>query len=401
MKNFFKNGFYVIDLLYCTNIHNGEFWKDILYVLKFHSRKLRNILLNYDAFGIGLRISNFAVLDLNKFSYILELKKWLMCNNFYIKSLNGFPYGFFSSNYIKDDVYFPNWSNFNRYLYTRRLILFFSVILGKYNNGGISTVPISYKYFVYNFIYNNVYIKSVKYLCNLIILLFNVYFNKKILLHLDVEPEPDCVVSNTSDFIFFFKKWLISRCEIYLVLFFPFYKKNVIFSIFDYIKICFDFCHSAVQFETLKQSFNSIFIFDVNFGKFQISSALKLDLKFYNNINIFSYLPETPYVHQVIGNTFYGDIITYKDISLSFLFLYKKNFMEYRVHYHVPIFLEFYGIFESTQKYIIDIINFIKNKKGNFLFEIETYTFDILPCYLKLNVLYSLKREYEWLLKKL
>ncbi|HFL8794949.1 MAG TPA: metabolite traffic protein EboE [Candidatus Azosocius sp. HAIN] len=385
------------DLLYCTNIHFGESFQDVFFILKFYSRKFRNILFSYYIFYVGLRLSNFSIIYLSKFSFLFDFKIWLKCNNFYIQSLNAFPYCNFSNSYIKENVYFPDWGNFKRYVYMRKLIIFFSFFLEKNKFCGISTVPVSYKYFFHKFFYNNLYIKSIKYLYNLVILLNNLYINKNILIHLDIEPEPDCVISKTMDYIFFFKNWFINRCFFYIFFNSCFSKEKIYFFIFNYLKICFDICHSAVEFEKVNQSFNSIFLFEFSIGKFQISSSLEI-MKY--NFNIFSYLPETPYIHQIHGNNFYGNVITYKDVSLFKIFLYNEKVINYRVHYHIPIFLEFYGNFKSTQQYIIDMFNFLICKNMFFILEIETYTFEILPYYLKLNILSSLKREYDWVINK-
>lgn len=401
MKFYFKKNFFLtnFDLLYCTNIHFGESWKEIFYILKFYSRKMRNNFISYDQFGVGLRLSNISVIDISKFLVKFDFLFWLSCNNFYIKSINGFPYGFFSSNYIKDNVYLPDWSLFQRYIYSRRIIILFSFFLKK-NYGGISVLPISYKFFFFNFIYNSVYIKSIMYLCNLIVLLHNIYIKNKILLHLDIEPEPDCIISNTIDFINFFKNWLFNKCVLYFFFNKSFIIKNVYFFISNYIRICFDICHSSVEFESVRQSIHCLSFSGLKIGKIQISSSLKFKNCNFNDICIFSYFPDTPYLHQVYGNTFYENIILYRDISLCDVFLYNENILEYRIHYHIPIFLENYEFFESTQDYIVSMFYFLSNKNFCSILEIETYTFDILPCYLKVNIFHSLFREYMWIFNK-
>ena len=59
------------DLLYCTNIHFGESFQDVFFILKFYSRKFRNILFSYYIFYVGLRLSNFSIIYLSKFSLII------------------------------------------------------------------------------------------------------------------------------------------------------------------------------------------------------------------------------------------------------------------------------------------------------------------------------------------
>jgi hypothetical protein len=67
---------------------------------------------------------------------------------------------------------------------------------------------------------------------------------------------------------------------------------------------------------------------------------------------------------------------------------------EWRVHFHVPIFVRRYGALESTQDHLERCIRRVRTSH----LEIETYTWDVLPANLKAPPVDSIAREYEWVL---
>jgi len=101
------------NLTYCTNIHPGESWEEINKNLLNNIIPLKN-KLNINNFGIGLRLSNRATTDLLKSNYLDVFKKCLNDNKLVVYTLNGFPYGDFSYNKIKDNVYKPDWTQSSR-----------------------------------------------------------------------------------------------------------------------------------------------------------------------------------------------------------------------------------------------------------------------------------------------
>ena len=72
---------------------------------------------------------------------------------------------------------------------------------------------------------------------------------------------------------------------------------------------------------------------------------------------------------------------------------------EWRVHFHVPVFLEQMSGFGTTQKYLAAVIDLLKRDRACPYLEVETYTWDVLPAGLKIDLLDSIGREYEWVLR--
>ena len=97
-------------------------------------------------FGIGLRLSNTASLELKKEKNLLSFINWLKENNCYVFTMNGFPYGGFHHTIVKDQVHAPDWTTRERVDYTIRLAEILSRLLPENMDGGISTSPLSYRH---------------------------------------------------------------------------------------------------------------------------------------------------------------------------------------------------------------------------------------------------------------
>jgi hypothetical protein len=74
---------------------------------------------------------------------------------------------------------------------------------------------------------------------------------------------------------------------------------------------------------------------------------------------------------------------------------------QWRIHFHVPLyFTGGSGLGTTANELTPEILNRAA-EAGAQHFEIETYTFDVLPERLrKTGVIESVAREYDWVLKK-
>ena len=89
--------------------------------------------------GIGLRLSNQASLELQQRG-TGEFKDWMKTNGFYVFTMNGFPYGGFHRQKVKDLVHQPDWTYDERVDYTIRLFNLLAELLPSGTDGGISTL---------------------------------------------------------------------------------------------------------------------------------------------------------------------------------------------------------------------------------------------------------------------
>lgn len=132
-------------LTYCTNIHPGESWTEVKDNLQQYLPQLKSRLGRDRAMGIGLRLAAAAAGELLNQDNLSRFQTWLREHDLYVFTLNGFPYGGFHYQVVKDKVYAPDWTTAERVDYTLQLIEILTTLLPEGLDGGISTVPLSYK----------------------------------------------------------------------------------------------------------------------------------------------------------------------------------------------------------------------------------------------------------------
>ena len=198
-------------LTYCSNIHPGETWEETFNNLKNHTRLIAKGLTQ-GAFGIGLRISNAASLDLIKPELLQEFKGWLAENDMYVFTINGFPYGGFHHQIVKDKVHQPDWTTEDRLAYTKRLFDILKELLPDGMDGGVSTSPISYRFWHQDGdALHSIKEQATTHFADLLCHLDHIKFETGKTLHLDLEPEPDGVLETSQEFIDFFNDYLLSQ----------------------------------------------------------------------------------------------------------------------------------------------------------------------------------------------
>lgn len=388
-------------LTYCTNIHPGQDWKSTFASLKAHVPEIMSSLGRNTAFGLGLRLSNRASEELAEGKNLPEFKNWLEANHIYVFTMNGFPYGNFHGETVKDKVYLPDWTSPDRLSYTLRLFEQLAYLLPDGIDGGISTSPISYKRW-----HNdqntrkNTFIAAVGNLVRITVFLRELEETKGHYMHLDLEPEPDCFLENTADVFNFYENYLLPLGSEMLVEQLSVSKEQAEQLLLRYICICYDICHFSLAYEDPAYTFSHWARLGINVGKIQISAALKIlatdpmeplweDLSRFN---------EPTYLHQVTQIAD-GEFRSFPDLPV--VLETKPEFKELRAHYHVPVFLEKFGSLYSTQDHIRKVFACLGDHKLCNHLEIETYTWDVLPENLKTEINSSIVREYKWVLDRL
>lgn len=385
-----KNTFH---LSYCSNIHPGENWEVTFNSLKENLLKIKSELVGNEKFGIGLRLSNKASEELNVGNNLEQFKRWLDQNNCYVFTMNGFPYGNFHGERVKDNVHAPDWTTEERLVYTERLFKQLAFLMPEGIDAGISTSPISYKYWHESL--TDVFVKGAQNMVTIALLLYKIEEETGKYLHLDIEPEPDGLLENTAEVILLFQDYLVPiGKKAFAEIGVETSKAEALLK--RYITVCYDVCHFSLAFEEPTFTFQEFEKHSIKVGKIQISAALKIKSKGDNDAvwNALAKFNEPTYLHQVteLKN---GKVNTYADLPV--ILESKKPFEEMRAHFHVPIFLESFGLLNSTQDHIIKTFEYIKaNSNLTNHLEVETYTWDVLPEDLKAPLVNSVVRELNW-----
>jgi hypothetical protein len=393
-----------LHLTYCTNIHPGETWSQVFENLQQYILPLKERLAPTESFGIGLRLSNLASQQLLQADRLSQFQSWLYQHDLYVFTLNGFPYGEFHQQIIKDQVYAPDWTERSRLDYTLNLVTILATLLPPGMEGSISTSPLSYKPWYATRTEREMALKQSCYQLTIVVeKLTQVQATTGKLIHLDLEPEPDGLIENTAEVIDFVQNWLLPIGGAYLADSLSTALTSAETHLLTHIRLCYDICHFAVAYEDPIATFQNLQAAGIQIGKIQISAALKIQMpeqtdslkRLYEQLSHFA---ESTYLHQVIERDTQGQLYHYRDLTDALKQELRSPRCEWRVHFHVPIFLSKYSIFQSTQTNILATLQALPQYSSCSHLEVETYTWDVLPDELQIDLITSIEREYQFVI---
>ncbi|HXM96885.1 MAG TPA: metabolite traffic protein EboE [Candidatus Dormibacteraeota bacterium] len=386
------------NLTYCSNIHPGEGWAQVYDNLRRYAPELKKRLSPDAPFGVGLRLSNSESLELLEGTHLDEFASFLQDAGLYVALINGYPYGRFHGLALKDQVFAPDWHSAERLDYTLRLSKILLRLLPQGMDGGVSTCPLSYKPW-----YKNGAAPDRNLLIGNLVKMAHALVETKrrsgALIHLDIEPEPDGLLENTAEFVQFFEQ-LLQKGTSQLASLAQLSLRQAEEALREHITLCYDLCHFAVEGEGGPQTLQAVRQAGIRVGRVQLSSAVRVSIppaaaereQLRERLSSFA---DPVYLHQIIG-----DRERYADLGEGLERLAIAHSSEWRIHYHVPLFLKDYGILGSTQQEVRDALAELDPGQAHHL-EIETYTWDVLPAGLKVNIVDSIEREYRWVLDQL
>jgi sugar phosphate isomerase/epimerase len=395
-----------LHLTYCLNVHAGETWAENFDAIRQYALGVRDRVGHSGQFGLGLRLSEQAADELIHPREIAEFRKFLDLEDLYVFTINGFPYGQFHGTAVKQDVYAPDWRNAERMQYTVTLARILSQLLPPGVNGSISTVPLSYK----GWIKGEAEVRQMVRMLADTALELHLLVTPEQHIALALEPEPDCFVENTPELIAFFQKHTGHAVE-YM------HKERgmpeeMAESIWRrHMGVCLDTAHAAVEFEDPAKSLEQIQAAGIVVAKVQLSAALRVKPTPEVLARLGQFADAT-YLHQVKAHKRHdaalrssgslrstSGLASFADLPDA-LAADVSGFDEMRIHYHVPLFFEGHEGLESTS-------NLLTGKFAAALragvcghVEIETYTFNVLPDFLRpADIRDGIAREFEWVMK--
>lgn len=395
-------------LSYCSNIHPGETWEATFENLKKYIPEVKGRLKCEGAFGIGLRLSHEASLVLERPEALHTFQTWLKEENAYVFTLNGFPYGDFHRTVVKDQVHFPDWTTVERRDYTIRSFRILAQLLPEGMDGGISTSPISYRHWFKSDDELKAGMETAtKHLLEVVAELYQIKKETGKSLHLDIEPEPDGILENSNEMVWLFTDWLIPQGRTWLAEELGISQEYAEEILKEHIQVCYDVCHFAIVYEQPSDTFAKFEKAGIKIGKIQISAALRVlipELPEARDLLKVNLLPfeESTYLHQVVAKSEQGSLNSYPDLPEALKVLESTGDTEWRIHFHVPVFLDNYGSLASTQDQISIVLNeILKNPSWTNHLEVETYTWEVLPEKSRLPLGESIARELAWVIEKL
>lgn len=355
-------------ITYCTNVHPGDSWFETFAALDRHIPAIKQAVADNERFPIGLRLSERAAREVAR-SGLPQFTRWLTDNGCFVPTLNGFPYGDFHAQRVKQDVYLPDWRSPLRTAYSTQLADLLAAWLPDGMSGSISTVPVGFK----GIVGKNDLPEVKRQLSLTLAHLADIRqrYGKEIVLAL--EPEPGCLLETTEEV-----------CRFFGGLALPAEQREL-------LGICYDCCHQAVQFEDPVESLRMLADAGVRIAKVQVSSALRMATP---DSAILDRLDEPRYLHQVVVSGPDGRLSRYADLPAARDGHAPAAGEEWRCHFHVPVFLAEADQCATTRFFLEALLPRVDS---GILLEVETYTWDVLPAELRLpSLTESIIREIEW-----
>jgi hypothetical protein len=381
-------------LTYCLNVHPGESWQENFQAIRTEVQAVRERLESPEPFGLGLRLSNAASLELTEGSALADLKSFLSDHGLYVFTVNAFPYGAFHGQSVKENVYAPDWQSPQRRQYTLRVARILSRLLPEGVLGSISSVPGSYK----------PWIRTRKQILDIAFQLAQTAKELQSLAQetgktvvLGLEPEPDCLISTTDELIRFCKgplqTWGFAQLARKQKLD-PDWVREVLWF---YVGACLDLAHQAVEFEDPARSLLQLKRSGITLAKMQLSAALEAEPG-RESLEILRHFDEQVYLHQTKAQLADGRIVAFPDLPAAFeAWSGGMDVRRWRTHFHVPLFFDQHGPLRSTRDLIGPELLSGLARTDRLHLEIETYTFTVLPDFLRPACLAEgIAREYRW-----
>ncbi len=376
--------FHQSHLSYCTNIHPAETWAETALMLQTHVLAVRDLLRKQgtlgenEPFAIGLRLSALAARELLEGDRLASFKGWLEETNTYVFTINGFPYGSFHGTRVKERVFQPDWTESARVDYTKDLFRILAVIARPGTGASVSTLPGSHKTFgADESVIRHNLIGLAEWLDALAAETGHDF-------HLGLEPEPLGHFENTAETLAFFERLHAEAAASETI------RRR--------IGVNYDACHFALEYDDARSALNALSSASIRISKIHLSSALSFDPRDETAIEAIRCFEEPTYFHQVLLRGKSGEITRFIDLP-DFLSALPVAAQEARVHFHIPLDAEPAPPLRSTIGDVGEVLAW-RNAQPDACahFEIETYTWVVLPSGLQRPVEEQIAGEYRWVL---
>ncbi|MFG0288300.1 MAG: metabolite traffic protein EboE [Rhodopirellula sp. JB044] len=376
---------------YCTNIHPGIEVDAICQNLQSVSAEVAERRQEATGpLGVGLWISHVASVALRRHG-MPPLVDAIKSNNLLAYTINGFPYDNFHGERVKHAVYQPPWWSDDRVAYTRDLAKILGELLpAGEETGTISTLPLGWPRQIdeaestdSETVWRDVTEDELHHagtnfrrLAEDLRMLEN-RTGKRIVVA--IEPEPGCLLDSPEQLVEWFQKQLPD----------PTHRR--------YIGVCHDVCHSAVMMEDQRETLQRYADAGIVLGKVQISSAIVADWKSVEPSDHAAVLEqlrsfaEDRYLHQTGRRTADGQFVLSDDLpELLDQTTAPVSDQRWVIHFHVPVFLESFGLLKTTRDDIanaLDAVKELSSTEGGVQppleftghLEVETYAWSVLP----------------------
>ena len=383
-------------LTYSTLVHPGDDWEQMWQSLTTYVPKVKARIAGNRRFGVSLRLSaNSAHTLATSAAEREKLKKFLGDNNMYLYTVNAFPYGAFKGTLVKEQVYEPDWRSEERTRYTINVADVLADVCAPDIAPSIQSAPLGFKPRVTG---DDVVASFTEHVLRVVAHLVELEARTGRTVQLALEPEPFCFLETTDETVDYFTGHLYSGAaaeELARLARMPIAEAHG--ALRRHIGVVFDICHQAVEYEDIAASLQKLVDAGIPIFKLQEAAALHVPEVTQAVVDTLKRYAKTIYLTQTMERRD-GRINRFLNLDDAIAAFEKApGPREWRVHIHVPVFLDDLGPFRTTRFAIADALRFHKAKPLSRQLEIETYTWDMLPENLKTgDIVDYICREIEW-----
>jgi sugar phosphate isomerase/epimerase len=316
----------------------------------------------------------------------------------YVFTINGFPYGAFHGRPVKEKVYRPDWLEDERLVYADTLATVLAGLMAgrTAGEGSVSTVPGCFLGRASGDAPAAVARNVLRHAAHL----WRIREDTGLTVGLALEPEPHCLLETTADAAAFFERHLFAPDAVAA------FADGTGLSLAGaeealrrHVGVCLDACHAAVQFEEPADAVRRLQAAGIRILKIQVSAGLRLQEPDGAALAALKSFAEPVYLHQVVVRE--GERLRrYLDLPEAIAAARAESpGDEWRVHFHVPLFQDALGSFQSTQPFVAELLQLQARASVTNHLEVETYTWDVLPEeHRRVPVVDAVARELAWTL---
>jgi len=383
-------------LTYSTLVHPGDTWDEMWDSLTRYVPAVKRRFSPDKRFGVSLRLSGKSAETLTADpEERAKLKQFLADNDMYLFTVNAFPHGPFKGKPVKELVYEPDWRSDERANYTMMVADILAEVAPEGVAPSIQSPPCGFKPRVTGSdvvdAYTRQVLKTVAHLVKL-----EERTGRRVTLAL--EPEPSCFMELTSEVVDYFTRHLYADSAAATVAKATgLSAKQAHDALRRHLGTVFDICHQAVEYENIAESLKSLKSAGIPVFKLQAAAAVRIPEVTRDIVNALKAYDDPVYLHQTIEHKD-GKSRQFIDLPQAFAaFEQDPGPREWRIHFHVPVFLEDLGDFKTTRPAIEEALRVHKADPVSDQVEIETYTWDVLPDHLKTgDITDYVVNELEW-----
>jgi hypothetical protein len=351
-----------LPLGYCANVHPGPGLKrsieGLLRTGPAVAAELRAAGELEGPLPVGLWLSEEAAREVEAPGAAERLRDELARAGIRVAGFNGFPMGDFHGQEVKHRVYRPHWADPRRLEHTLRLASILPRLLpAGVREAGVTTVPVGWRG---EFADAAAIDAAVALLRDAAVSLERQRDDTGVVVHLDLEPEPGCLLERAGECAAFLDRVL----------------DGVPPSARGLLRACHDVCHAAVLFEEQEESLQRYRDRGILVGRVQISSGVHFDGTA-GDFRLLRPFEEPRWLHQTAVLDGRGTVHAYEDLPEA---IEQAPEGYWRIHFHVPVFAESLGRVETTRSEIAACLDALRPEDGCDFLEIETYAWSVLPA---------------------